>query len=88
MGASDRPGHRGQGPELLAVPLPKVRHAVAHRWRFARVRNPLGERCLYAPELGVAYAGDGCLGPRVESAWLSGVAAAGRLLGEAAAPRG
>ena len=58
----------------------------AHRWRFARVTEAVGTACLYDPELGIGVAGDGLLGPRIECAWLSGIAAAGRILGSAPAP--
>jgi renalase len=53
-----------------------VTHADAHRWRFARVEQPLGEPFL-GDETGTVFVcGDGCLGPRVESAYLSGSALA------------
>ncbi|MDG2307212.1 MAG: FAD-dependent oxidoreductase [Candidatus Binatia bacterium] len=54
----------------------------AHRWRYALVETPLGEPCLADPEAGWIVCGDGCLGGRLEAAWDSGIAAAGRLLGE------
>jgi predicted NAD/FAD-dependent oxidoreductase len=55
--------------------------ASAHRWRYAQVAEALGEPCLYERALGLGACGDWCLGPRIEAAWRSGVAAAGRLLG-------
>ncbi|AWN45578.1 FAD-dependent oxidoreductase [Methylobacterium terrae] len=66
------------------VPLGEIRHRAAHRWRYAAVERAVGEPCLFAPETGLGFAGDGCLGPRVEFAYLSGLALAGRVLGEAA----
>ena len=54
-------------------------HLKAHRWRYAFVTKPLGEPCLFDASLRVAACGDWCLGPRIESAYLSGVAAAGRI---------
>ena len=57
-------------------------HHKAHRWRYALVTEPLGLDCLYDVERGVGLCGDWCLGGRVEAAWQSGVAMAGRLLGE------
>jgi predicted NAD/FAD-dependent oxidoreductase len=63
----------------LGVALEAPRTLVAHRWRFARVERPLGAACLWNPELQLAAAGDWCLGERIEDAFLSGCAAAGRL---------
>ncbi|WP_288587077.1 FAD-dependent oxidoreductase [uncultured Methylobacterium sp.] len=65
------------------VPLGTVRHAAAHRWRYAQVERAVGTPCLFAPETGLGFAGDGCLGPRVEFAYLSGLALAERVLGRA-----
>jgi predicted NAD/FAD-dependent oxidoreductase len=55
--------------------------AAAHRWRYAQVEKPLGEACLWDAAPGLGAAGDWCLGPRIEAAFLSGVALAGRILG-------
>lgn len=57
-------------------------HAMAHRWRYARVEEPLGEPfCRNAG--GTLYlGGDWCLGARVEAAWTSGRTIAENLLGE------
>lgn len=44
----------------------------AHRWRFARVAEPLGKPFLHDRERGIATCGDWHLGARVEAAWLSG----------------
>jgi predicted NAD/FAD-dependent oxidoreductase len=51
----------------------------AHRWRYALTEKPLGEPCLWDEGLQLAVCGDWCLGARVESAFLSGSAAAGRI---------
>lgn len=67
-------------PELLAAleslvcALPAPIHLAAHRWRYALVETPLGAPFLHDAAIGLAACGDWCLGPRVESAWLSGVA--------------
>jgi photolyase PhrII len=61
--------------------LPQPDHLVAHRWRFALPAEPLPEPCLFDRELAIAACGDWAGGPRVEGAYLSGCAAAGRLLG-------
>jgi predicted NAD/FAD-dependent oxidoreductase len=51
-----------------------------HRWRFALPTEPLPDPCLFDPDLRLAVCGDWCAGPRVEGAFLSGCAAADRLL--------
>jgi renalase len=66
------------------VPVGEIRHRAAHRWRYAAVERAVGEPCLFAPETGLGFAGDGCLGPRVEFAYLSGLALAERVLAEGA----
>lgn len=48
----------------------------AHRWRYARVRNNLKESYLGAPQAKLFYAGDACKNGDLESAYLSGIAAA------------
>lgn len=53
----------------------------AHRWRFALPTEPLTEPCLFDAGLRLGVCGDWCGGPRVEGAFLSGEAAAGRLQG-------
>ncbi len=50
----------------------------AHRWRFA-LSTPLGLDCLWNEEIGLGVCGDWLLAPRVESAWISGAALAGRI---------
>lgn len=75
-----------QLPGLTGLPQDAVLGASAHRWRFARVTRALGEPALLDAETGVAVVGDACLGPRVESAWLSGYLGAQRLLDARRAP--
>jgi predicted NAD/FAD-dependent oxidoreductase len=48
----------------------------AHRWRLALPVNPLPEPFLLDPQQGIGLAGDWCGGPRVEGAYLSGLALA------------
>jgi predicted NAD/FAD-dependent oxidoreductase len=57
------------------------KHLSAHRWRFALPRNPLTEPLLFDANLRMAACGDWCGGPRVEGAFLSGLAAADGILG-------
>ena len=56
--------------------------ATAHRWRYAIPLEPLEDRCLYDPDLGLGACGDWCSGPRVEGAFLSGMAMGGRILAQ------
>lgn len=61
-------------------PPPASARATAHRWRFARVRAPLGQPFLAAEAPGLVLCGDWCLGPRAEAAFMSGAAAAAALI--------
>jgi renalase len=54
-------------------------HIRAVRWPHGTPQNPLAQRCLWDEALAVGMAGDWCSGPRIEGAYLSGLA-----LGEAA----
>ncbi len=74
-------------PPLLAAfatatgaSLPASIHQSGHRWRYALPEKPLAQRAIVDVERCVAVAGDWCGGPRVEGAYLSGIAAAERLL--------
>ena len=62
-----------------APPLEPV-YLAAHRWRYALPTVPLPEPCLFDAERGLGACGDWCGGPRVEGAFLSGCAVAGRVL--------
>ena len=66
--------------ERIVLPLPPVAVAEAHRWRYARVTQPLGEPCLFDAADGLGLCGDWCLDARVEAAWQSGDALGRRLL--------
>lgn len=66
----------------LGIPVAAV-HAVVHRWRYALVTRA-AQQPLLASGDGRYYAGDGCLGGRVEAALLSGRAAAQCVLDDAA----
>ncbi|MEP3478145.1 MAG: FAD-dependent oxidoreductase [Fuerstiella sp.] len=68
--------------EQTAKPL----YLKAHRWKFALADSesasvPPAERSLYDPEVALAVCGDWCCGHNVQAAFLSGSAAAGRILG-------
>jgi predicted NAD/FAD-dependent oxidoreductase len=63
----------GRSPESPA-------HLDAHRWRYALPPDPLPSPFLLDGERRLVACGDWCGGPRVEGAFLSGVAAADALL--------
>ena len=70
--------------ELAAVtghPIPAPAFVAAHRWRYALPAEPLHDRCLFDAATNLVACGDWCGGPRVEGAFLSGMAAADRILG-------
>jgi predicted NAD/FAD-dependent oxidoreductase len=67
----------------VGAELPAPAHAVAHRWRYAQPQTALEAPCLFDDELRIGVAGDWCGGPRIEGAFLSGAALAGRILGRA-----
>jgi len=53
--------------------------ALAHYWLSSLPETPLAESYLYDEALGLSVCGDWCGGPRVEGAFLSGLALAERL---------
>ena len=57
-----------------------VEFAVAHRWRYALARQPLNCGAIWLGSKNLALAGDWCHGSRVEGAFLSGIAAAARIM--------
>lgn len=59
-------------------------HLVGHRWKFAIPVDVAETRCFFDKASGIAACGDWAGGPRVEGAFLSGMAAAGRILGSVA----
>lgn len=60
--------------------LPRVPgHLKGHRWSFAKPANDSDMSCVWLAEYNIALCGDWCRNGRVEGAYLSGVAAAGRL---------
>ena len=59
--------------------LPTI-HAAAHRWRYAAPSEPLSVGCMWDDANRVGVCGDWCQGTRIEGAFLSGLAAAERLI--------
>lgn len=72
----------GEFTKLVGAALPDPDLLEVHRWRYAMVTRPLGEACLYDREGRLGLAGDWCLGPRVEAAYLSGRAMAREMFPE------
>ncbi|MEM8836308.1 MAG: NAD(P)-binding protein [Planctomycetota bacterium] len=64
---------------IVSEPV-NVQAARAHRWKYARVNNPIPDRCLFDRERGLVVCGEGFGGTGVEAAFLSANAAAGRVL--------
>ncbi len=60
----------------IGASMDDLRYALAHRWRYARVANPLGQRFLRSVNATLYSGGCWCLGARVEAAWASGDAIA------------
>ncbi len=60
----------------------KPHFAQAHRWRYALPENPLGDGFLWDRASGVGVCGDWCHGARAESAFLSGLQLAERILAD------
>jgi renalase len=65
---------------LAGESLPPPSFVKAHRWRYARVLRPVGRKCLYDEPMRLAACGDWCLGPRIEDAYMSGLAAGEHVL--------
>jgi predicted NAD/FAD-dependent oxidoreductase len=60
--------------------LPTVLHTEVHRWRYAQPDPALETPCLWDQERKIGVAGDWCGGPKIEGAYLSGLAVADRIL--------
>lgn len=65
----------------------RVIESQAHRWRYANPVSPLDHDCLWDRTTGLGACGDWCGGPRVEGAFLSGMAMAGAILRHATIDR-
>ncbi len=68
--------------EAIGVAPRSPSYATAHRWRYAIPQEPLPDRCLFDSRLLVGACGDWCNGPRVEGAFLSGMALADRIISD------
>lgn len=54
--------------------------SIGHRWKFAIAKEPATEKCFVDQDAGIIACGDWANGSRVEGAFLSGLAAADRLM--------
>ncbi len=66
---------------LSGLPAQTPFHRQSHRWKFALPEQPGDAGCFFDARAGIAACGDWACGSRVEGAFLSGMAAAGRILG-------
>ncbi len=67
--------------QASGLPPQRPTQLQAHRWKFAIPVDPPATRCFFDATTTIAACGDWAGGPRVEGAFLSGMAAAGRILG-------
>lgn len=67
--------------DAIGIKLNRPVFSKAHRWRYALAETPSFDECLWDEEKNLAVCGDWCNGSRVEGAYLSGIAAAGRIAG-------
>ncbi|MDX2315608.1 MAG: FAD-dependent oxidoreductase [Gammaproteobacteria bacterium] len=74
--------------DALGLSPHEPEHLAGHRWSFARPTHEGQSDCLWLADPAVALCGDWCRGGRVEGAYLSGVAAAGRVVGATAVHQG
>jgi renalase len=54
--------------DRLVVTADRATDAAAHRWRYARVTQALGQPFQCSPDATLYLGGDWCIGPRVEAA--------------------
>jgi renalase len=68
--------------QVLRQPPQSLESVAAHRWRYAAPQEPLPERYLLDSQMRLGACGDWCGGPRVEGAYLSGIALAEAVLAQ------
>jgi hypothetical protein len=82
------PRVRPRPSRCVGAEVPEIVCADAHRWRCAQPGPGLGVPCLFEDDRPIGVAGDWCGGGRIESAFSSGLALAGRVLGRVAESAG
>lgn len=65
---------------IVKVKLSSVTFAKLHKWKFALPVSPVGPACICNPTASILYCGDWCVAARVEGAYLSGIAAAEKII--------
>ena len=73
------------GDAMLVEMIREAQIFQAHRWRYAFVENALGRRHLWNADTGLGHAGDWCLGPTAQDAYLSGLSLSRAVLGDTVA---
>lgn len=63
--------------DLIPSGLPRAFFATVHRWRYATADPSLAVGAIHDDASRITLCGDWCKGPRIEDAYLSGLAAAG-----------
>lgn len=66
--------------KAIGVSASNAVHTAVHRWLFALPKQSQSEQCLFDVDNQIGACGDWCYQPRVEGAFLSGMALAGRIL--------
>ncbi|NNE48403.1 MAG: FAD-dependent oxidoreductase, partial [Rhodothermales bacterium] len=66
--------------EATGVDAGSVASIDAHRWLYSQAAEPLDVGCLWDAGNSIGICGDWCSGSRIEGAFLSGMAMAGRVL--------
>ncbi|MBS2005594.1 MAG: NAD(P)-binding protein [Cyanobacteria bacterium SZAS TMP-1] len=66
---------------IFDISREKAQFSKLHKWRYALPIVPSAQNCIVERETALAYCGDWCAGPRVEGAFLSGLATANEILG-------
>ena len=65
--------------DLIPAGLPRAFYAKVHRWRHAAADPPMAAGAIHDADSKITLCGDWCKGPRIEDAYLSGLAAASGL---------
>ncbi len=65
---------------IFDIALPDTIFSKIHKWRYALPVSPQDWQCIYDQNLSLAYCGDWCMNARVESAFLSGITVAEKII--------